>query len=160
MSGEVPDMFWFLFWIFLALLCAWMAWQGGKSAHEQRMRALDIMKMYAEKGIEPPASLNDPNFTPTSPPAPPTPGSKRWKTPKTFDELMHKFGSSVFFAGVMGGLAWWRIDVGGPQWAIYVTVILAIVSGVGAVGSLIGAVATAVAGAIANHPGTGDDGRG
>ena len=57
MDGELPEIFWFLFWIFVVIVCFRGAYLGGKSAHDIKMRALDILKSYADKGVEPPPAM-------------------------------------------------------------------------------------------------------
>lgn len=57
MDSNLPEIFWYLFWIFFVILAFRMAYLGGKHGYLTRMRALDILKMYAEKGTEPPAAV-------------------------------------------------------------------------------------------------------
>jgi hypothetical protein len=59
MSGKLPEIYWYLFWIGFVVLAFRMAYLGGRSAHEMHMRALDILKLYAEKGAEPPPAMMD-----------------------------------------------------------------------------------------------------
>ena len=54
--------------------------------------------------------------------------------------------AEAWTAGVMAGLYWWRSDVGGPQWAIYVTGIAAAVFAIGAAAHFIGGIVATVAG--------------
>ena len=48
----------------------------------------------------------------------------------------------LFAACVLGSIGWWRIEAGGPRWAIYATVGFAVFFGVGALGLLIAALTT------------------
>lgn len=57
MDDKLPEIFWFLFWVGFVILAFRMAYLGGKSGYDVQMRALDILKTYAEKGAEPPPAI-------------------------------------------------------------------------------------------------------
>lgn len=59
MHGELPEIYWYLFWIGFVILAFRMAYLGGKHGFEAKMKAIEILKMYAEKGTEPPAAMMD-----------------------------------------------------------------------------------------------------
>lgn len=71
--------------------------------YRRRTRALDVLRAYAERGEEPPASViqalvSTSGHTPPAPKTPPTRGG----------HLAHAAANAVFTAG-LAGLAWWRI---------------------------------------------------
>ena len=75
--------------------------------YRTRTRALDVLRVYAERGEEPPTSViqaltNVSGSTPQRPPTPPTRGN----------HLAHAAGSAVLAAG-LAGLAWWRVSAFG-----------------------------------------------
>ena len=151
MDGAVTPMLWYLFWVALAAAMFIGLFVGGHKAHRQRMTALDILKTYAEKGVEPPASMVDLLLESTEA------HRQAQRTEKSVTEATarasHPTGwlGLLFMAGVAAGLAWWRIDVGGPQWAIYAAVTCAVTLGVGALGMLIATLVTTVVTALAAH---------
>jgi hypothetical protein len=138
MDGSIPPILWYL------LLLAFFVWMAvGLSTqsvrdHRARMRELDILKIYAEKGMDPPDAVAERLIRPGPKPSAP-PHHTQWAGPTAgaVADPFAKFGWELFMAGIFGGLAWWRIDAGGPQWAIYVLVIAAIIFAAGAVGALL-----------------------
>lgn len=151
MNGSVAPILWYLFWVALATAMIVGVFIGGHKAHHQRMTALNILKSYAEKGVEPPATMVDLLLESSQP------QREARSSEKAVAEATHRASqpggwlSLLFMAGVMAGLAWWRIDAGGPQWAIYVTVTGAAVLGAGAIGTLIASIVTAVVTALATR---------
>jgi len=59
MHGELPEIYWYLFWIGFVILAFRMAYLGGKHGFDTRMKAIEILRMYAEKGAEPPPAVMD-----------------------------------------------------------------------------------------------------
>ena len=59
MSGKLPEIYWYLFWIGFVILAFRMAYLGGRSGHEMHMKTLEILRLYAEKGSEPPPAMMD-----------------------------------------------------------------------------------------------------
>jgi hypothetical protein len=57
MEGKLPEIYWYVFWIGLVLIAFGTAYMGGRAGHIRAMKALDILKMYAEKGAEPPPNM-------------------------------------------------------------------------------------------------------
>jgi hypothetical protein len=57
MHDKLPQIYWYLFWIGFVILAFRMAYLGGKHGFDAKMKALEILKMYAEKGAEPPQGL-------------------------------------------------------------------------------------------------------
>ena len=101
--------------------------------YRSRSQALDVLRVYAEKGQEPPASVTSaigafastgsPFMTGAPPPA--VPCSK----PTRANHLAHLAGSVVCGLGA-AGIAWWRMPDSGPpgalvMWAVVVAIFFA-----------------------------------
>jgi hypothetical protein len=59
MSGAVPEMYWYLFWVGVL---AWMiifAIAMMTLIHRGHMKTLELLRLYAEKGIDPPPALEE-----------------------------------------------------------------------------------------------------
>jgi hypothetical protein len=110
MSGEVPPILWYLLAFFslvvfpLSMLAA---------IHRHRMKALEILRFYAEKDTEAPPHIAELLAKQLSD----TPG-EQWRSTARGSRL-NTFGIHVFVACILGCIAWWRIDSGGPPWTIY-----------------------------------------
>jgi hypothetical protein len=129
MTGSVPPMLWYLLcFIAFAVFPLVMV----VAIHRHRMKVLEILRFYAEKGVEPAPGLTEMLARQVS-----EPGDK-WKSTARGSRL-NLFGGYLFIACLMGCLAWWRFDAGGPQWAIYAAVGSAVFFGVGALGFLVAA---------------------
>lgn len=115
MDGKLPEIFWYVFWIFLTIVAFGMAHLAGRSAHQTRMKALDILKMYAEKGAEPPPAMMDRlaehAFAPEQ--------SHRIKDGR--GALIRGFIGFTFMACVLFGVYRWLVDEHAPNWAVYAT---------------------------------------
>jgi hypothetical protein len=138
----VPPILWYL------LVVAFFIWMmvglsiQSRRDHRARMAEIEIQRIYAEKGVEPPGVFK----TAAAGPQPHHVfkhgrGHGKLRSSKMFG----KFSSDVFMAGIMAALAWWRIDEGGPQWAIYLTVVAAAMFGLGALVYLVAGI-VAIAG--------------
>ena len=57
MSSEVPPMFWFLFWVGPSVGVLSFGFFMAIIIHRGNMKALEILRAYAEKGIEPPPAV-------------------------------------------------------------------------------------------------------
>lgn len=145
MDGSVAPILWYLFWVALATAMVVGIYRGAHKQHHQRMTALNILRTYAEKGIEPPATTVTLLLE----------GAEAQRQAATIEKATQQATARaaqptgwlglLFMAGVAGGLAWWRIDAGGPQWAIYLAVTCAATLGVAAFGTLIAAVVLTIA---------------
>ena len=151
MDGSVAPILWYLFWVALAAAMMVGVFIGGHKAHHQRMTALNILKSYAERGVEPPQTMVD--LLLESGEA----GRQARQQEKAVAQATARASQPtgwlglLFMAGVAGGVAWWRIEAGGPDWAIYLSVTCAVTLGVAAAGMLIAALAMAIAAAIATR---------
>jgi len=109
MSGSVPPILWYLL-AFLAFAVFPLSMVA--AIHRQRMKALEILGSYAEKGVEPPPAVSELLLRQVSEP------DSKWKsTPR--GSMLHLFMVHLSIACVMGGIAWWRLDSGPPAWALY-----------------------------------------
>ena len=132
MSGDLPEIFWYLFWIGFVILAFRMAYLGGKHGFDAKMKALDILRMYAEKGTEPPPAmmeeLTKQAFAHNTPP-------KQGST----SSLLMTFCSFLFMACVAWGVRAWLQGHASSDWApIAATAALAFF-GLGALGFLLAA---------------------
>jgi hypothetical protein len=132
MDGKLPEIFWYLFWIGFVILAFRMAYLGGKSGFDTRMRALDILKQYADKGVEPPAAVMDELTRQAF-----EPGSQG--KPGGMSNLLMTFCSFLFMACVSWGVREWLEGRAVSFWApIAATAALAFF-GLGALGFLLAA---------------------
>ena len=57
MSSQVPPFLWFLFWVGLAIGVLSFGFFMAIIIHRGNMKALEVLRTYAEKGIEPPPAV-------------------------------------------------------------------------------------------------------
>src|SRR5690606_30798961 len=109
MSGEVPEIYWFLFWVGLAVVAFGSALMAGRGGHIAKMRALDILKKYAEQGIEPRPEVAASLLREVGGARPGRPAAA-----ERSERARHleRFCVSAFIAGAAAGIAWWRMDSG------------------------------------------------
>ncbi len=126
MSGPVSPILWYLLaFLALAVFPLSMVW----TIHRQKMKALEILRSYAEKGSEPPAIVAELLVKQLTAP------DRKWKsTPR--GSLLNTFGVHLWIACLWGGIAWWRIEAGPPRWAVYVAVAATVFFAVLAIGQL------------------------
>jgi hypothetical protein len=125
----------FLVWVALAIFIPLMLAAAVPAVyrtwidHQSRRKALDVLRVYAEKGQEPPASimaaLGGAFIDKTSAPVP------QWIPARTTREnhMAHLAGSLVCGLGA-AGVAWWRMPADGPpgplvMWAVVVAIFFA-----------------------------------
>lgn len=103
--------------------------------HRQRMKELEIIRSYAEKGGEPPEAvtrlLDKQNNDVT----------RKWKS-TVRGSMLNSALIQLYIACMLGGVAWWRIEAGPPRWALYVSVTAAVFYGLCALALTIGALTT------------------
>ncbi len=135
MNGEIPEIYWYLFWVGV------LAWMIVFSLimmtliHRHKMKALEILRSYAEKGVDPPPAMAELLAATSSEP------DRKWKSTRR-GALLQSFIGMLFTASMSGGVAWWRIDEGGPQAVIYIFGAAAFFFGVSALGLLVAALFT------------------
>jgi hypothetical protein len=135
MSGEVPEIYWYLFWVGLAIVVEGFGFYMAFIIHRRNMKVLDLLKSYAEKGIDPPGGVAELLSEQVREPG------QAWKSSARGARLQ-RFVGFLFTACVIGGVAWWLIDATGPRWAVYPAVTAAVFFSVGAIGFLLTAVVT------------------
>jgi hypothetical protein len=104
--------------------------------HRQRMKELEIIRSYAEKGGEPPEAVTrllDKQNNDVTP--------RKWKS-TVRGSMLNSALIHVYIACMIGGVAWWRIEAGPPRWALYVSVTAAVFYGLCALALIIGALTT------------------
>ena len=135
MNRQVPEIYWYLFWVGLVVVMEAFGFFMATIIHRRNMRVLDLLKSYADKGIEPPAAvaelLSEQVMDPT----------RAWKSSPRGARL-ERFVGFLFTACVIGGVAWWLVNSAGPAWAVYPAVSAAVFFSVGAIGFLLTAVVT------------------
>lgn len=129
MGSSVPPILWYLLCVVgFAVFPLAMVF----TIHRQRMKALEILRSYAEKGSEPPPAVAELLFRQVVEP------EQKWKaTPR--GSLLQTSLVHLFIACLFGGVAWWRLDVGPPRWAIYIAVCSAVFFGVTALAQFVAA---------------------
>lgn len=124
----------FLFWMALAMFIplalsviipgVYRTWVEYRS----RSQALDVLRVYAEKGQEPPASVTSAigavasGGTPFINAAPATPAAA-FSTPTREHHLAHAAGSVVCGLGA-AGIAWWRMPDNGEPGALVIWAVI------------------------------------
>ncbi len=135
MQGHVPELAWYLLAVgFVAFAIILPIWFGIWMGHGMQLRALQLLRIYAEKGEEPPASVLDAAFRGSA--AGPPPGRRR--TGRA--EQMERFVWAAACAAAAAGVAWWRSAAGGPAWVVYAASIAGAVLAVGAMARLVVAI--------------------
>jgi hypothetical protein len=133
MHDKLPEIFWYLFWIGLVILAFRMAYLGGKAGFEVRMRALDILKSYAEKGTEPPPAMMEQLAV------------QAFENKPAASNEIPRSGLLMFFVGwlFMACAAWglraWLLSHGGADWAVIATTASMAFFGIGGLGFLLAA---------------------
>lgn len=136
MNGDVPEIYWYLFWVSLAIVVQAFGFFMAIIVHRRNMRVLDLLKSYADKGMEPPAAVTELLNEQTD-----DPGRAARSTPR--GARLEQFTGFLFTACVIGGVAWWLVESAGPAWAVYPTVSAAAFFGIGALGYLLTAMVSA-----------------
>src|SRR5262245_49810741 len=134
MGNEVPPILWYLLWAFVLTVLPIVL---SLLDHRRRMKRLEILKSYAEKGIEPPASVAE-ALAQEGRGSPGTRGANR----SARDARFGGFIGFTFMACVLGGIAWALIHTNGPSVAIYALIAGTIFFGAGGCGFLLVALFT------------------
>jgi hypothetical protein len=134
MTSQVPEMYWYLFWIGVLVCSIAFGLYVATMTHRRNMKALEILKTYADKGIEPPASVAEQLTSQLL-----DSNSGRAAKHRDRGELLRSSIGFLFTACVTGGLHYWLLDAGGPSWAIHASKAAMAFFGFGAFGLLIAA---------------------
>jgi hypothetical protein len=135
MSGHVPPIFWFLFWVGLSVGVLSFGFFMAIIIHRGNMKALEVLKSYAEKGIEPPPAIIEML----------TKHMGETESERAGREIGKKAGNFtglLVAACIAGGIAWWRMNEGGPQWVVYLFALIAVFWGGLAIRFLLGSLTT------------------
>lgn len=135
MDGKLPEIYWYVFWVgFVFASFGFMMW-AGRGEHERRHKALDILRIYAEKGAEPPPAVMDQLVSQANADraSGPTQGGRA--------ALMRGFIGFLFSACVASGLHYWFAE-DGPRWAVIASQAAMAFFGFGAFGMLLAALVT------------------
>jgi hypothetical protein len=132
MTGSVPPILWYLLCVvaFAIFPLAMVA-----TIHRHRMKVLEILRCYAEKGVDPPAAVTELLMKQIAEP------QQKWNSTARGSRL-HTFGIHLFIACLFGAVAWWRLDAGDVPIVFYVAVASAVFFGVSALGQLAVAIAS------------------
>src|SRR5262245_49625400 len=115
MQSNVPEIYWYLFWVGLAIVVEAFGFYMATIIHRKNMRVLDLLKSYADKGIEPPAAVAELLGQQAD-----DSGRAARATPR--GARLEQFTGFLFTGCVIGGVAWWLVESAGPAWAVYPTV--------------------------------------
>jgi hypothetical protein len=77
MGDEVPQMFWYLFWVGVLAFMVVFSIAMAVLISRRTTKALELLKLYAERGIDPPPTLAELLTKPPCGPGRPTPGGGR-----------------------------------------------------------------------------------
>ena len=110
--SQVPPILWFLFWVGLSVGVLSFGFFMAIIIHRGNMKALEVLRAYAEKGIEPPAAVVEMLTRQMG-------GTEAARSGREMGQKAGNFTGLVVAACTAGGIAWWRMNEGGPQWAVY-----------------------------------------
>ncbi len=132
MSAQVPPMYWFIFWVGLSVGILSFGFFMAVIIHRANMKTLEILRAYAEKGMEPPLvvieALNRQRGE-----------SHDADAGRELGRKAGNFTGLLVSAGVSGGIAWWAMNQGAPQWVVYLFGCLTLFWGVRAISYLFAA---------------------
>lgn len=137
MNGTLPQIYWYVFMAVAIGLTIAAVTFGGILEHRRRMRALDILQMYAERGADPPEAITQ-RLAEQILESEKSPSTAR----KRQGALIQGFLGLLYSGCAVGGIAWWLTDSGGPKWAIIATYCGTVFFGLGAVGMLIASISS------------------
>jgi hypothetical protein len=122
MSGQVPPLLWFLFWVGLSVGVLGFGFFMAIIIHRGHMKTLEILRFYAEKGIEPPPAVLEMLTRQAG-------DSDAARAGRDAGIKAANFIALLVSACVAGGIAWWRLSAGGPQLVIYFFALCAVFFG-------------------------------
>jgi len=135
MSSAVPPMLWFLFWVGLSIGVISFGFFMAIIIHRGNMKALEILRAYAEKGIEPPPAVFEMLNRQMG-------GTEATRAGREIGAKAGNFTGLLVAACIAGGIAWWRMNEGGPQWMVYLFGLIAVFWGLRAIWFLLTAFTT------------------
>jgi hypothetical protein len=132
MSGQVPPMYWFVFWVGLSIGVLSFGFFMAIIIHRANMKALEVLRSYAEKGIEPPPAVVEMVTRQMH-------GTEAEQAGREIGRKAGNFTGLVAAACVAGAIAWGLMNQGGPQFVVYFFAIAAVFFGLRAIVFLFGA---------------------
>jgi hypothetical protein len=142
-SDGLPEIYWYGFWVGLVVVSAAWGFYSTITAHRRNMKALEVLKLYAEKGTAPPEALADRLAkqilsSPQSAEAEKMTASGLGRR----GSLLQNFIGFLFCACVSWALAEWLIAEEAARWAIFASRAAFAFFGFGAFGLLAAALLT------------------
>lgn len=112
--------------------------------HRTRTRALDVLRAYAERGEEPPASVTQAltwvSGWPRAAPLPANDNRDRLGRPRTRGGFLAHAAANTVFATGFSWFAWWRYsDLGEASWGVIVSILVAMFFAASVAAQLVGA---------------------
>ncbi|HJR71405.1 MAG TPA: hypothetical protein VKA43_15290 [Gammaproteobacteria bacterium] len=143
MGDQLPEVYWYAFWAAVAIgLMAFGFFQVALK-HRRNIKALDVLKTYAEKGGEPPPAIVDELTKQILDSKGVASASANEASPqRRRDELLGLFIGFVFMASLAAGLRAWLVDTNGATWAIHASSAARAFFGFGAFGLLLATLVT------------------
>ncbi len=141
MDGKLPEIYWYVFWIGFVIISFGGMIFGGILAHRARLKELDILRTYAEKGVEPPPAIVEALSGQAQQHKAAAKQASEQAAVRASVHLSH-FVGSLFAAGLTGGLAWWASEGRAPEWLFYGAVIVTIACVAGAAARLVAVITT------------------
>lgn len=137
MTAQLPELYWYLFWVAALVLAIVFGLYVATITHRRNMKALEVLKTYAEKGMEPPAPVADLLTRQLL-------DSQAGTAVKFRDraELLRAFIGFLFSACVIGAIHFWLVDAQAPSWAIHSSRAAMAFFGFGAFGLLLATLLT------------------
>jgi hypothetical protein len=133
---DLPEIYWYLFWIGFVILAFRMAYLGGKHGFETRLKAIEVLRMYAEKGTEPPPAMMDQLAKAAFEHGP---GKDR---KDSRGGLLPSFIGFLFMACVAWAVHAWLASISAPVWQTAAATAAVAFFGFGAFGFLLAALFT------------------
>jgi hypothetical protein len=122
-------MFWFVFWVGLSAGVLSFGFFMAIIIHRGNMKALEVLRTYAEKGIEPPPAIVEMLTNQLC-------SDEATQSGRDMGRTAGKFTGMVASACAAGAIAWWRMD-DGPQWVVYLFAASAVIWGIFALAYLL-----------------------
>ena len=116
--------------------------------HRTRTRALDVLRVYAERGEEPPASVTEaltsvsgwPRYKAGMFKVDPSDNRDRLGRPRTRSGFLAHAAANTIFAAGFSGIAWWRYsELGEASTGVIVSILVALFFAASVAAQLVGA---------------------
>jgi len=138
MGEQLPAVYWYLFWAALAIGLMAFGFFDVAMRHRRNIKALEVLRTYAEKGGEPPPAIAEQLTKQILD----SKGAANASPQRRRDELLGLFIGFVFMASVAAGLHAWLVDTDGARWAVHASSAARAFFGFGAFGFLLATLVT------------------